>query len=188
MVQWLFTWVLQCQWQCFKGKHSAHCYPKKLRISNTENKVKNFKLPHRNQCLSVRSKHNKEKTHLWNHKKLFSQKYVRDFKNLQIIHTHFKRVWWEYCHSILIQWKHRKKNAEQVNAAEHASVSDGPRLPPSWRLRVPYLSSCFWCFSSLAWAFICCTSIVSGFLLRMYSSWFPIHKAKIRLLILRRGA
>lgn len=51
-----------------------------------------------------------------------------------------------------------------------------------------YLSICFWCFSSLAWAFICCTSMVSGFLLLMYSSWFPMHKARMRLLIRNRGA
>jgi hypothetical protein len=30
--------------------------------------------------------------------------------------------------------------------------------------------------------------MVSGFLRRMYSSWFPMHSCRIRLLILRRGA
>lgn len=52
---------------------------------------------------------------------------------------------------------------------------------------LPYLSICLLFFSSLAWAFICCTSMVSGLRLRMYRSWFPIHKARIRLLIRRRG-
>lgn len=51
-----------------------------------------------------------------------------------------------------------------------------------------YLSICLWCFSSRAWAFICCTSMVSGFLLLIYNSWFPIHNAKIRLLMRSRGA
>lgn len=51
-----------------------------------------------------------------------------------------------------------------------------------------HLSSCFWCFSSRAWAFICCTSMVSGFLRRMYSSWLPMQSCRILLLILRRGA
>lgn len=51
-----------------------------------------------------------------------------------------------------------------------------------------HLSSCFWCFSSRAWAFICCTSMVSGFLRRIYSSWLPMQSCRILLLILRRGA
>lgn len=51
-----------------------------------------------------------------------------------------------------------------------------------------HLSSCFWCFSSRAWAFICCTSMVSGFLRRMYSSWLPMQSCRILLLILSRGA
>lgn len=50
-----------------------------------------------------------------------------------------------------------------------------------------YLSICLLFFSSLAWAFICCTSMVSGLRLRMYRSWFPIHKARIRLFMRRRG-
>lgn len=49
-------------------------------------------------------------------------------------------------------------------------------------------SCCLLSFSSLARAFICCTSMVSGFLRLMYSSWLPIHNARIRLFILRRGA
>ena len=49
-------------------------------------------------------------------------------------------------------------------------------LPPS--LFPPPLTI-FLAFSSLAWAFICCTSIVSSLLRRMYRSWFPIHNCII---------
>lgn len=41
-----------------------------------------------------------QKARLWNHEKLFSQKYLSKISNLKIIHTHFKRAWWQYCHSI----------------------------------------------------------------------------------------
>ncbi len=51
-----------------------------------------------------------------------------------------------------------------------------------WKLS--YLSACLASLSSRAWAFICCTSIVSGLRLLMYSSWLPIHSARILLLIL----
>lgn len=34
-------------------------------------------------------------------------------------------------------------------------------------------------FSSLAWAFICCTSMESTFLLLMKRSWLPMHSCKI---------
>lgn len=51
-----------------------------------------------------------------------------------------------------------------------------------------YLSICLPCFSSLACAFICWTSMVSGFRRRMYSSWLPMHRARIRLLTRSRGA
>lgn len=37
----------------------------------------------------------------------------------------------------------------------------------------------FRAFSSLAWVFICCTSMVSTFLLRMNRSWFPMHSCRI---------
>lgn len=67
-----------------------------------------------------------------------------------------------------------------------------PQHKPSSRLPLllhsTYRSICFWCFSSRACAFICCTSMVSGLRRRIYSSWFPMHRAKIRLLILSRGA
>ncbi|TNN47795.1 hypothetical protein EYF80_041992 [Liparis tanakae] len=43
----------------------------------------------------------------------------------------------------------------------------------------PHLSICLLFFSSLAWAFICCTSMVSGLRLRMYRSWFPMHNARM---------
>lgn len=58
---------------------------------------------------------------------------------------------------------------------------------PAVRIQA-HLSSCFWCFSSRAWAFICCTSMVSGFLRLIYSSWLPMQSCRILLLILRRGA
>lgn len=51
-----------------------------------------------------------------------------------------------------------------------------------------YLCNCLACFSSLAWAFICWTSMVSGLRRRMYNSWLPIHSARIRLLMRTRGA
>lgn len=60
--------------------------------------------------------------------------------------------------------------------------------PLSQEASAAHRSSCFWCFSSRAWAFICCTSMVSGFLRRMYSSWLPMQSCRIRLLILSRGA
>lgn len=47
-----------------------------------------------------------------------------------------------------------------------------------------YLSFSLASLSSRAWAFICCTSMVSGLRRLMYSSWLPIHNAKIRLFIL----
>lgn len=34
-------------------------------------------------------------------------------------------------------------------------------------------------FSSLAWAFICCTSMESGFRRLMNRSWLPIHRSRI---------
>lgn len=37
----------------------------------------------------------------------------------------------------------------------------------------------FRAFSSLAWVFICCTSMVSTFLLRMKRSWLPMHNCRI---------
>lgn len=37
----------------------------------------------------------------------------------------------------------------------------------------------FRAFSSLAWAFICCTSMESTFLLRMKRSWLPMHNCRI---------
>ena len=37
----------------------------------------------------------------------------------------------------------------------------------------------FLAFSSLAWAFICWTSMVSSLLRRMYKSWLPIHNCII---------
>lgn len=43
-------------------------------------------------------------------------------------------------------------------------------------------------FSSFAWAFICWTSIESGLRRLMYSSWFPMHNARMRLLMRRREA
>ena len=49
-------------------------------------------------------------------------------------------------------------------------------------------SCCLAIFSSLFWAFICCTSMVSGLRRRMYNSWLPMHKVKIRLLMRSRGA
>ena len=39
--------------------------------------------------------------------------------------------------------------------------------------------TCRLIFSSLAKDLICCISIVSGFLLRVKSSWLPIHKSRI---------
>lgn len=39
--------------------------------------------------------------------------------------------------------------------------------------------TCFLAFSSLAWAFICCTSKESAFLLRIKRSWFPMHSCRI---------
>lgn len=70
-----------------------------------------------------------------------------------------------------------------------ASPAPSPFCPAPFPITPPpHLSSCFWCFSSRAWAFICCTSMVSGFRRRMYSSWFPMQSCRIRLLIRRRGA
>ncbi|KAG7277103.1 hypothetical protein CRUP_031316 [Coryphaenoides rupestris] len=43
-------------------------------------------------------------------------------------------------------------------------------------------------FSSLAWVFICCTSMVSGLRLRMYSSWLPMHSCRMPRFTRRRGA
>lgn len=37
----------------------------------------------------------------------------------------------------------------------------------------------FRAFSSLAWVFICCTSMESTFLLRMNRSWLPMHSCRI---------
>ncbi|KAF3850033.1 hypothetical protein F7725_019752 [Dissostichus mawsoni] len=51
-----------------------------------------------------------------------------------------------------------------------------------------YFSICLCCFSSRAWAFICCTSMVSGLRRRMYSSWFPMHSCRMRLLMRSLGA
>ena len=53
---------------------------------------------------------------------------------------------------------------------------------------VIYLCCCLAIFSSRACAFICCTSIVSGLRRRMYSSWLPMQRARIRLLMRTRGA
>lgn len=51
-----------------------------------------------------------------------------------------------------------------------------------------YLSIFFCSLSSLAWAFICWTSMLSGLRRRMYSSWLPMHSCRMRLLTRRRGA
>lgn len=76
----------------FQSKYSAHSYPEKLRHTNhKQNKLENFKLLHPYQSLSVKSKHDKRKAHLWSHEKPFSQKYLSKISNLKIIHTHFKR-------------------------------------------------------------------------------------------------
>ena len=50
-----------------------------------------------------------------------------------------------------------------------------------------HLSICRECLSSRAWAFIDWTSIVSGLRRRMYSSWLPMHNARMRLLMRKRG-
>uniref|UniRef100_A0A2M4CVV3 Uncharacterized protein n=1 Tax=Anopheles darlingi TaxID=43151 RepID=A0A2M4CVV3_ANODA len=44
-----------------------------------------------------------------------------------------------------------------------------------------FRSTCLRCFSSLACAFICCISIVSGLRRFMYRSWFPTHRSSISL-------
>ena len=51
-----------------------------------------------------------------------------------------------------------------------------------------HLWVCLALLSSLACAFICCTSMVSGLRRLRYSSWLPMHRARIRLLMRRRGA
>lgn len=47
--------------------------------------------------------------------------------------------------------------------------------------KVTDLSPTFISFSSLACAFICWTSMESGFRRRMYSSWLPMQRSRMRL-------
>jgi len=73
-------------------------------------------------------------------------------------------------------WNQLKKHSTSNDNSSHCQCTQH------------YRSVCLLSLSSRACAFICCTSIVSALRLRMYSSWLPMHSARMRLLIRSRSA